>query len=110
MTANEEYILEILESVGLINREQALRAREAAQQEDKGVADVLARSGVVSKMDILKALAGQFGMETISITGLELPQEVLDLVPGEVVATMGSDVLRAEMLKNNLGEGCTCGK
>ena len=84
LTANEEYILEILESVGLINREQALRAREAAQREDKGVVDVLARNGVVSKMDILKALAGQFGMETISITGLELPQEVLDLVPGEI--------------------------
>jgi cobalt-zinc-cadmium efflux system membrane fusion protein len=26
---------------------------------------------------------------------------------GEVVATKGSDVLRAELLKNNLGEGCT---
>ena len=84
MTANDEYILEILESVGLINREQALRAREAAQQEDKGVIDVIARSGIVSKADILKALAGQFGMETISLTGLEIPQEVLDLVPGEV--------------------------
>jgi multidrug efflux pump subunit AcrA (membrane-fusion protein) len=32
------------------------------------------------------------------------------VLPGEVVATTGSDVLRAEMLKNNLGEGCTCGK
>jgi membrane fusion protein, heavy metal efflux system len=32
------------------------------------------------------------------------------VLPGEVVATMGSDVLRAELLKNNLGEGCCCGK
>lgn len=32
------------------------------------------------------------------------------VLPGEVVATTGSDVLRAELLKNNLGEGCTCGK
>ena len=29
-------------------------------------------------------------------------------VPGEVVATKGSGVLRAQLLKNNLGEGCTC--
>jgi multidrug efflux pump subunit AcrA (membrane-fusion protein) len=28
------------------------------------------------------------------------------VLPGEVVATRGSDVLRAELLKNNLGEGC----
>ena len=84
MTANDEYILEILESVGLINRDQASQARTAAQQEDKGVIDILARSGVVARMDILKALAGQFGMDTISLTGLDIPQEVLDMVPGEV--------------------------
>ena len=28
------------------------------------------------------------------------------VLPGEVVATKGSDVLRAQLLKNNLGEGC----
>jgi len=28
------------------------------------------------------------------------------VLPGEVVATKGSDVLRAELLKNDLGEGC----
>ena len=31
------------------------------------------------------------------------------VLPGEVVATKGSDVLRAELLKNSLGEGCVCG-
>jgi multidrug efflux pump subunit AcrA (membrane-fusion protein) len=35
---------------------------------------------------------------------------IAGVLPGEVVATKGSDVLRAELLKNNLGEGCTCGK
>lgn len=32
------------------------------------------------------------------------------VLPDEVVAAKGSDVIRAELLKNNLGEGCTCGK
>ena len=84
MTANDEYILEILESVGLITREQVAETRQAAESEDRSVVDILARAGQVSKMDILKALAGQFGMETISLTGLEIPQDVLDLVPGEI--------------------------
>jgi RND family efflux transporter MFP subunit len=35
---------------------------------------------------------------------------VAGVLPGEVIATKGSDVLRAELLKNNLGEGCCCGK
>jgi multidrug efflux pump subunit AcrA (membrane-fusion protein) len=34
---------------------------------------------------------------------------IAGVLPNEVVATNGSDVLRAELLKNNLGEGCTCG-
>jgi len=84
LTANDDYILEILESVGLISREQVRKARESALKDDKSVIDVLVRDHVVLKMDILKALANQFGMDTISLTGLELPQEVLDLVPGEV--------------------------
>lgn len=33
---------------------------------------------------------------------------IAGLLPGEVVATKGSDVLSAQLLKNNLGEGCTC--
>lgn len=33
---------------------------------------------------------------------------IAGVLPGEVVATQGSDVLRAELLKNNLGEGCAC--
>lgn len=35
---------------------------------------------------------------------------IAGVLPSEVVATKGSDVLRAELLKNNLGEGCTCGQ
>ena len=84
MTSNDDYILEILENVGLVSREQAVAARQIATQEDEGVMDVLAREGVVSKLDMLKALAGQFGMETISLTGLDIPREVLDMVPGDV--------------------------
>ena len=34
---------------------------------------------------------------------------IAGVLPGEVVATGGSDVLRAQLLKNNLGAGCTCG-
>ena len=53
-----------------------------------------------------------FHVRTVRLgTKTEKYTEVLSgVLPGEVVAAKGSDVLRAEMLKNNLGEGCTCGK
>jgi general secretion pathway protein E/type IV pilus assembly protein PilB len=84
VTANDEYIIEILESVGLITHQQGADALRAAEQSDKAVVDVLADLRYVSKTDILKALANQFGMEFISLSGVELDQEVVDLVPGEV--------------------------
>ncbi len=84
MTSNDDYILEILENVGLVTRDQAIAARQLATQEDLGVMEVLARDGGVSKLDMLKALASQFGMEMISLTGLDIPREVLDMVPGDV--------------------------
>ena len=34
---------------------------------------------------------------------------IAGVLPGEVVTTKGSDVLRAQLLRSNLGAGCTCG-
>jgi membrane fusion protein, heavy metal efflux system len=34
---------------------------------------------------------------------------IAGVLPGEVIASSGSDVLRAQLLKSNLGAGCTCG-
>jgi general secretion pathway protein E/type IV pilus assembly protein PilB len=84
LTSNDDYILEILENMGLITREQAVSARNLAQEEDEGVMEILAREGVVAKLDMLKALAAQFGMETITLQGLDISREVLDMVPGDV--------------------------
>ncbi len=84
MTANDEYIIEILESVGLITHQQGAEALQKAQQADRAVVDVLADLHYAAKTDVLKALANQFGMEFISLSGVEIDQEVVDLVPGEV--------------------------
>ncbi len=84
MTANDEYIVEILESVGLIDRRTGQDALSKAQENDREVVDVLAADGTLSKTDILKALAGQFGMDTISLSGTDIEQEVVDAVPSDV--------------------------
>lgn len=84
MTANDEYIVEILESVGLINNQQGAEALRLAEQNDKPVIDVLAERKYASKVDVLKALAHQFGMEFVTLTNAEIDQEIIDMVPGEV--------------------------
>ena len=84
MTANDEYILEILQGVGLISPDQAAQARATAAKEDRAIAEILERSGAVSKMDVLKTLANQFGMDTIKLEGMEIEPAVIDMVPQEV--------------------------
>ncbi len=84
MTANDEYIVEILESVGLINRAQAETALSTAQAEDKDIIEILVRDGIADRSDVLKSLANQFGMEIIDLTGHDIAQDVIDLVPSDV--------------------------
>jgi len=84
LTANDDYILEILENVGLITREQAVSARTVATQEDLPVLSILDREKVLDRRDALKALANQFGMDMITLQGLEIERDVLDMVPGDV--------------------------
>jgi len=42
----------------------------------------------------------------VGSVGEKFTEIVAGVLPGEVVAAEGSDVLRAELLKNSLGEGC----
>ena len=84
MTASDEYIIEILESVGLITSEQGEEALEWARKEARSVVEILGRDQQISQLQILQALANQFGMETISLRGLDIPEEVIDRVPVDV--------------------------
>jgi RND family efflux transporter MFP subunit len=42
------------------------------------------------------------------VTQNDFTEIIAGVLPGEVVATKGSSVLRSQILKNNLGAGCTC--
>jgi len=84
LSANDEYVIEILESVGLITRAQGQEALTEAGASDKPVIDALVARKIATKPDILKALANQFGMEFISLEGMDIGQDVIDLIPGDV--------------------------
>ena len=84
MTGNDEYIVEILEGVGLISAAEGEDALQWARKEDKGVVDIIAARGHVAKLDIVKALASQFGMEVISLRGMDIDRETLDMMPSDV--------------------------
>lgn len=84
MTANDEYIAEILEGVGLITHVQAKAALQHAATLNIGIVDALCKLGEANELDILKALANQFGMETISLSALDIEEDVRDMISGEI--------------------------
>lgn len=84
MTANDEYIAEILAGVGLITNQQAEEALAWAEKEGKRFSEVLVGDGVATETDILKALANQFGMEMVSLVAMDIPEDVIHAIPGDV--------------------------
>ena len=46
--------------------------------------------------------------QRLGATNSNYTEVIAGVLPGEVIATVGSDVLRAQLLKNNLGAGCDC--
>ena len=84
MPAQDEYIVEILRDVGLVSHEDILKAKEKSKAEEMGLVDALIAMGRISHMDVSKALASQFGMDTINLSEYRVPDDVLALVPKHV--------------------------
>ncbi len=76
MTPNEDYIVEILQDVGLITRAQALDARERA--EVGGVLKTLIDDGHITQEDIARTLAAQNGMEFLDLSTVVPSPDVID--------------------------------
>ena len=84
MPAQDEYVVEILRDVGLITHEDLLKAKEMTKQSGVGLLDALIEMGRVTPMDVSKALASQFGMDTINLAEYRVPDDVIALVPKHV--------------------------
>ena len=97
MTGNDDYIIEILKDVGLIKAAQIEQARKLTG-ENKSVVDALVEAGVISKMEVLKTVAMQLGMDVIVLADQEIPPEVIKQVPAaiarryKIVPVLNNDV------------------
>jgi len=84
MPAQDEYVVEILRDVGLVTHEDILKAKNMASLGTIGLLDALIRMGKVTQMDVTKALASQFGMDTINLAEYRVPDDVLAMVPRHI--------------------------
>ena len=82
MHPNEEYVLRVLEDVGLVTSAQIKSARVRLNG-STNVVDVLTRDGVVSNTDVSRALAAQAHMDWIDLSARVIPPEVIRQIRAE---------------------------
>ena len=76
MAHNEEYVVEILQDVGLLTRTQVDDAR--ARAGGGSVLKHLVQEGLLSQEDITRTLAAQNGMEFIDLATVAPPPDVME--------------------------------
>jgi type IV pilus assembly protein PilB len=84
MPAPDEYVVEILRDVGLVSHDDLQKAKDVARANGGGIVDALVKLGCCTQLDVSKALASQFGMDTINLEDYKVPEDVLALVPRHI--------------------------
>ncbi len=84
MPVQDEFVVEILRDVGLITHEDLVKAKELVKPDGPGIVDTLIQMGRLTQLDVSKALASQFGMDTINLADYRVPDEVVALMPRHI--------------------------
>ena len=82
MQHSEDYVLRILEDVGLVTRPQIEGARSRLNGASD-VVDLLIRDGIISDADVSRTLAAQAHMDWIDISSMVIPPQVINQIRGE---------------------------
>ena len=87
MARDTDYILSLLLENGLVTQMQADQAADQAMLSDGlyDTIDILINSGVLNEAEMTALLAQQYGMEVIDLAGYDIPEEVLEQIPREIV-------------------------
>ena len=76
----DDYLVDMLVDLGLVNAEQVAKARAEAQAANVGVVDLLLANKLIRPADVAQAKAAQFGAEVIQLSGQKIPDEVIAII------------------------------
>jgi type IV pilus assembly protein PilB len=79
---NEDYVLRVLQEVGLVTRPQIESARSRLNGASN-IVDLLIKDGIVSETDVSRTLATQAHMDWIDISSMVIPPEVITQIRAE---------------------------
>src|ERR1700730_14457651 len=93
---NEDYVVKVLQEVGLVTRKQVDGAR-ARLNGANSIVDLLVKDGLVTESDVSRTLAAQAHMDWIDISSMVIPPEVIKQIRAE-------DARRFKVIPVALGE------
>jgi len=74
----------ILIKMGKLTRAQVSEALEVQKKKRGPLGQLLVELGYVEKADVNRALAAQVGMETIRLADIDIPKNVIDMIPAQM--------------------------
>ncbi len=96
MQQNEDYVLKVLQDVGLVSRKQIDKARPRLDGQNN-IVDLLIKDGVVSESDVSRSLAAQAHMDWIDLSSMVIPPAITKQIRAE-------DARRFKVIPVALGE------
>jgi general secretion pathway protein E/type IV pilus assembly protein PilB len=85
VAARDDYLIETLSDMGLITNDQLAQARTAVAETGDGMVDWLLGEKVISRGDVTRSKAIQFGAEVVDLSDLMLDDEALSIVRRDLV-------------------------
>jgi len=83
VTNNDDYVIEILEDTGLITRKQREEAVAGAQAGQSAIEGLIAKE-LVTREDVLRALAAHSSMEYVDLGHVSISPEVIEMVSADI--------------------------
>ncbi|MDP9186867.1 MAG: GspE/PulE family protein [Verrucomicrobiota bacterium] len=96
MQQNEDYVLKVLQDVGLVSRKQIDKARPRSDGQNN-IVDLLIKDGVVNESDVSRSLAAQAHMDWIDLSSMVIPPAIIKQIRAE-------DARRFKVIPVSFGE------
>ena len=87
MVENSDYILELLTEYGMVTPEQVDEGWQKVADSDGrfDIIEALQELKYVERNELMAMLAQQYGLETLDLTGYEIPDEIIQTMTPEIV-------------------------
>jgi type II secretion system protein E len=79
---NEDYVLKVLQDVGLVSRKQIDKARTRLDGQNN-IVDLLIKDGLVTESDVSRSLAAQAHMDWIDLSSMVIPPAIIKQIRAE---------------------------